>query len=113
MDPAVQAAMEETKRRAARDQGDLQLGGEKLKLTAQEQQIKTQIEQSKLALENKGQEREDQRNAADLQARMAMNESDNTTAKQLKALDHVFGAAGSEDKTLFTPASDFNPNPRP
>lgn len=104
-DPAVQAAMAETERRAAADQAKAQYDAQRLQIEQQDNQVDAQMQQAKLEAEMQAdqmqQQAEDQRAAMEMQARVAMNDADNQTAMLLA---HV---GGDE------PAVNPNPNPQP
>jgi hypothetical protein len=80
-------------------QADAQMDSAKLQLDAQELQTKVQLETQK-------QQAEDARKAAELQARIAMNDSDNQTAKEITAAKIMSG----ESVNLST-GTGINPNP--
>jgi hypothetical protein len=110
MDPAVQAAMEETKRRAAADQAKAQYDQGRLALEGKQQQTEAQLDAAKLAQQQQAeqmrQQAENQREAADIQARVGMNNADNATAMQLALMQLAEGhAAGT--------STNPNPNPNP
>lgn len=104
-DPAVQAAMAETERRAAADQAKAQLDAQRLQIEQQDNQVDTQVQQAKLAAEMQAdqmrQQAEDQRASMEMQARISMNNADNQTALTLAQM-------GGEE-----PAVNPNPNPQP
>ncbi|MCA2971871.1 MAG: hypothetical protein INH43_25420 [Acidobacteriaceae bacterium] len=104
-DPAVQAAMAETQRRAAADQAKAQLDAQRLQIQQQDDQVDAQMQQAKLEAEMQAdqmqQQAEDQRSAMEMQARVAMNDADNQTAMLLAQM------GGDE------PAVNPNPNPQP
>jgi flagellar biosynthesis GTPase FlhF len=104
-DPAVQAAMAETERRAAADQAKAQYDAQRLQIEQQDNQVDAQMQQAKLEAEMQAdqmqQQAEDQRSAMEMQARVAMNDADNQTAMLLAQM------GGDE------PAVNPNPNPQP
>ncbi len=104
-DPAVQAAMAETERRAAADQAKAQYDAQRLQIEQQDNQVDAQMQQAKLEAEMQAdqmrQQAEDQRAAMEMQARVAMNDADNQTAMLLAQM------GGDE------PAVNPNPNPQP
>ena len=104
-DPAVQAAMAETERRAAADQAKAQLDAQRLQIEQQDNQVNTQVQQAKLAAQMQAdqmrQQAEDQRASMEMQARISMNNADNQTALTLAQM-------GGEE-----PAVNPNPNPQP
>ena len=104
-DPAVQAAMAETERRAAADQAKAQLDAQRLQIEQQDNQVDAQLKQAKMAAEMQAdqmrQQAEDQRASMEMQARISMNNADNQTALTLAQM-------GGEE-----PAVNPNPNPQP
>lgn len=104
-DPAVQAAMAETERRAAADQAKAQLDAQRLQIEQQDNQVDAQVQQAKLAAQMQAdqmrQQAEDQRASMETQARISMNNADNQTALTLAQM-------GGEE-----PAVNPNPNPQP
>jgi hypothetical protein len=80
--------MAETQRKAAYDQGKLQIDQARLDRDAQLDQIKQQEKQ------------------ADIAARIAMNREDNTTAKELAVFEAEQGRAGK-----YSTGHGINPNP--
>jgi len=94
-DPAAQALMAETQRKAAADQAnvqvkqaELQLAQAKLQKEVQESQ---QRQQDGLRREVLKQDRLDERQAAELQVKVATNREDNDTAKQIAAMEAITG----------------------
>ena len=73
---------------------------------AQELQQKINELQAELQREQIQQQGEDRRTQAEIDARLAMNESDNQTAKQLAALEVQSG-----DKIALSTGHGINPNP--
>lgn len=104
-DPAVQAAMAETERRAAADQAKAQYEAQRLQIEQQDNQVDAQLKQAKMAAEMQAdqmqQQAEDQRASMEMQARISMNNADNQTALTLAQM-------GGEE-----PAVNPNPNPQP
>ena len=105
-----QADQIDAQRQAAHDQQQLQLESARLQLEgarmqqdAQQAAAKTQAE---VALEAQRQAAEDQRQRADLDARMAMNQQDNSTAMEISAAE----IASGEHVGLKT-GTGINPNP--
>ena len=98
MDP-TQAAMQSAQLQNQTAQQRLQLEGQKAQQQAQikqaemqQDQAKTQQElQARMALEMQRQQAEDNRTAAELQARMAMNTEDNRTALELASAEIASG----------------------
>lgn len=68
--------------------------------------VKQQSEQTELAKEQLRQDREDQRTAQEIQARVFMNTQDNETAKELTAVEVASG-----NKTSLSTGTGINPNP--
>ena len=94
-DPKVAAQMAETQRKAAADQGNLQIKQAELQLEAGRTQQDAQQSQEKMASsaqrELLKQDRIDQRQSAELQTKIVMNDSDNQTAKEIAAMEVVTG----------------------
>jgi len=94
MDPS-QAAMAETQRKAQADQINAQLEQAKLQLQAQQAKVKQletqQRQQDNMRREMLKQDRLDQRQAAELQVELIKNREDNTTAKEIAAMEAVTG----------------------
>jgi hypothetical protein len=107
-DPAAQAAMADIQMRAQVAAAQGQLDQQKLQLSSQQQQSKLQLDQAKLQgdrqLEQLREQAESQRSAADIQAKIAMNDADNRTAKELALLKITHGGTS-------TPSTNptFNP----
>lgn len=110
VDPAVQAAQEETKRRAAADEMKAQLDGQRLQIEQQRSQIEAQQDQQDQALEMQQeqmrQQAENERTSIEVQSRISMNNEDNRTAMELALLDIEHG--GSVET-----AKNPNANPTP
>lgn len=104
VDPAVQAAMEETKRRAAADQAKAQNDQGKLQLQDQKAQTDAQIEQERLRIDRERIAAENARNEQDNRANMAINVADNAAAIQITEM---------EIEAREEVPSPLNPNPTP
>ena len=116
-DPASQVAQAEIQRKTQSDQVKGQLDQAKMQIEqakmqtdqqtkAQELQQKINELQAELQREQIQQQGEDRRTQAEIDARLAMNESDNQTAKQLAALEVQSG-----DKIALSTGHGINPNP--
>jgi hypothetical protein len=109
-DPAKDAAMAETQRRAEADEQKVALETQKLQAkqadTAQGIQAKIQELQARLGEAKMREDREDQRTQMELAARIKMNTDDNDTAKRLAALEIASG-----NKVAVSTGSGINPNP--
>jgi hypothetical protein len=131
MDPA-QVAAQTAQQRMQIDSQKMQLEGQKMQQQAQLDQAKlgqqAQLEQQKLALQQQlaqinaqmdqakmqqdmaalamKEEREDARTAAELQARVSMNEADNQTAMTLAELEMLSG-----EKIAVSTGTGINPQP--
>jgi len=125
-DPATQAAMADIQMRGQVEQAKAQLEGQKLQLAAQQEQSKMALEQAKLQgaqqeqaarlqleqaklqsdmqIEQMREQNSDTAKAAEIQAKIAMNNADNQTAKEL---------AEMEIANQTNVASNLNPNPGP
>jgi len=110
VDPAVQAAQEETKRRAAADQAKAQLDAQRLQIEQQRDQVEAQRDQQDAALEMQQeqmrQQAENERTNVEVQSRISMNNEDNRTAMELALLDIEHGGS-------VEPAKNPNANPSP
>lgn len=110
VDPAVQAAQEETKRRAAADQMKAQMDAQRLQIEQQRSQIEAQQDQQDRALElqqeQMRQQAENERTNVEVQSRISMNNEDNRTAVELALLDI------EHDGSVET-AKNPNANPTP
>lgn len=117
-DPMVEVAMAENQRKTQADQVKAQVDQAKLqteqtKMQAEMDMQRQQMEQKIRELEARLQERmlvedrEDQRTKARIEAQVAMNESDNQTAKQLAALEVATG-----ERIGVSTGTGINPNPR-
>ena len=95
MDPKAQAQMAETQRKAAADQADIQVRQAELQLAQaklqREVQDAEQRQQVNMQRDVFKQDRLDQRQARELQVKVAINDSDNQTAKQIAAMEAVTG----------------------
>ena len=95
---------------AQKAQAQMQLEGQKMAAQAQQDQVEAQLQAQKLMIEQQleqlRQDREDQRKAAELEARMAMNQQDNQTAMQLAAAEIASG-----EKIAVSTGTGINPNP--
>lgn len=120
-DPRVEAMMAETQRKQAADQAGLQMKQAEMQQKAQMDQMNMQQRMQEQQIDIKSrlaeleaklrermmvEDREDRRAAADIEARVAMNESDNQTAKQLAALEVASG-----EKVSVSTGTGINPNP--
>ena len=120
-DPRVEAMMAETQRKQAADQAGLQVKQAEMQQRAQMDQMSMQQRMQQQEIDIKSrlaeleaklrermmvEDREDRRAAADIEARVAMNESDNQTAKQLAALEVASG-----EKIGVSTGTGINPNP--
>jgi hypothetical protein len=125
-DPAAQAAMADIQMRGQVEQAKAQLEGQKLQLAAQQEQNRLALEQAKmqgaqqeqaarlqleqaklqndLQLEQMRADNSDTAKAAEIQAKIAMNNADNQTAMDLAAM---------EIANQTNVASNLNPNPGP
>lgn len=131
MDPS-QAAMQNAQLQAQTQQQRLQLEGQKLQQSAAMEQARMQqqmaLEQQKMQLEQQvkqldmqleqfksqqdmakiamQQDREDERTAAEIQAKLAMNEADNQTAMTLAQMEALSG-----EKFAVSTGTGINPQP--
>jgi len=125
-DPATQAAMADIQMRGQVEQAKAQLEGQKLQLAAQQEQNRLALEQAKsqgaqqeqaarlqleqaklqsdMQIEQMREQNSDTAKAAEIQAKIAMNNADNQTAKEL---------AEMEIANQTNVASNLNPNPGP
>jgi hypothetical protein len=107
-DPATQAAMADVQMRGQVEQGKAQLAAQKLQLDAQKMQADQQMAQMQsqmdMQLEQMREQNADSAKAAEIQAKIAMNNADNQTAKELAMMEIAHGANAS---------NDLNPNPGP
>ena len=105
-DPATQAAMADIQMRGQVAQAKAQLDAQKLQLSAQQQQGDAAREQAKMQgvrmLQQMREQEDDQRAAAEIEAKIAMNDADNQTAKELAMMEMAQGNPG---------APSINPNP--
>jgi len=122
----TQSLMAEVQRKQAADQQQMQLEGQKLQIAQQKAQTDAQIAAQKLQsdmqseqmrasvdlqtaqidaqTEAQRQDREDQRKAAEIQARLDMNQADNLTAMQLAQLEVTSG-----EKFAVSTGTGINP----
>jgi len=122
-DPRVEVMKQQVEQRAQKDQADAQFKQQKAQTDAQLKQAEMQLRsqerqmalqqqiqtlQAELQREQMRQSAEDQRTRAEIEARLAMNESDNQTAKQLAALEIASG-----NRVGVSTGTGINPNPRP
>lgn len=95
VDPAAQAMMAETQRKAAADQASIQVKQAELQLAAaklQREEVQVQQrQQDNLRREALKQDRLDKRQAAELNVKLVTNREDNTTAKEIAAMEAVTG----------------------
>jgi hypothetical protein len=105
-DPATQAALADVQMRGQVAQAKAQLDAQKLQLSAQQQQGDAAREQAKMQgdmqLQQMREQEDDQRAAAEIEAKIAMNDADNQTAKELAMMEMAQGNSG---------APSINPNP--
>lgn len=122
-DPRVEVMKQQVEVQAQKDQADAQFKQQKAQTDAQLKQAEMQLRsqerqmalqqqiqtlQAELQREQLRQSAEDQRTKAEIEARLAMNESDNQTAKQLAALEIASG-----NRVGVSTGTGINPNPRP
>ena len=102
---------------AQKMQGQMQIEGQRMQLEGQkaqaqaaqdqvEQQLQAQKLQIEQQLETMRQDREDARKAAELNARMTMNQQDNQTAMQLAQAEIMSG-----ERIAVSTGTGINPNP--
>ena len=107
-DPATQAAMADIQMRGQVEQAKAQLATQKLQLDAQKMQGDQQLAQAKLQsdmqLEQMRERTNDMAKATEIQAKIAMNDADNQTAKELAMMEIANGANAP---------NVLNPNPNP
>lgn len=121
-DPRVDVLKQQIEQKAQKDQADAQFKQQKAAQDAQLEQAKLaqqsqlrqaelqqriQVLQAELQREQVRQQAEDRRTQAEIRARLAMNESDNQTAKQLAALEIATG-----ERIGVSTGTGINPNPR-
>lgn len=122
-DPRVEVMKQQVEAQAAKNQADAQFKQQKAQQDAQLKQAEMQQRsqerqmalqeriqalQAELQREQMRQQAEDNRTRAEIEARLAMNESDNQTAKQLAALEITSG-----NRVSVSTGTGINPNPRP
>jgi len=130
-DPALQAALAETQRRAAEDQAKDAREKAKLQLTAQQDQQQQQLDAARLAAEEKARQvvqrvqaaeadAEAEFKAQELLAKVAMNDADNATALEMTQMqvDSKIEAAklkppNPNPNSNQNPGRSPNPNPNP
>ena len=107
-DPATQAAMADIQMRGQVEQAKAQLATQKLQLDMQKMQGDQQLAQAKLQsdiqLEQMRERTNDTAKATEIQAKIAMNDADNQTAKELAMMEIANGANAP---------NVLNPNPNP
>ena len=95
---------------AQKAQGQMQLEGQKMQAQAAQDQVEQQLQAQKLQIEQQletmRQDREDARKAAELNARMTMNQQDNQTAMQLAQAEIMSG-----ERIAVSTGTGINPNP--
>jgi hypothetical protein len=95
---------------AQKTQGQMQLEGQKMQAQAAQDQVEQQLQAQKLQIEQQletmRQDREDARKAAELNARMTMNQQDNQTAMQLAQAEIMSG-----ERIAVSTGTGINPNP--
>lgn len=95
---------------AQKVQGQMQLEGQKMQAQAAQDQVEQQLQAQKLQIEQQletmRQDREDARKAAELNARMTMNQQDNQTAMQLAQAEIMSG-----ERIAVSTGTGINPNP--
>ena len=91
-------------------QAQMQLEGQKMQAQAAKDQVEQQLQAQKLQIEQQleqlRQGREDARKAAELNARMTMNQQDNQTAMQLAQAEIMSG-----ERIAVSTGTGINPNP--
>ena len=91
-------------------QQQMQLESQKMQAQAQQDQIEAQLQQQKLQIEQQleqmKQDREDARKAAEINARLTMNQQDNQTAMQLAQAEIMSG-----ERIAVSTGTGINPNP--
>lgn len=96
-DPKVEMQMQDSQRKAQYDQGRLQVDNNRVNVEKSRAEMDLEIEKLR-------QDREDQRKAAELQARVDINAADNETAKQLAAAEAISG-----EKFAYSTGTGINP----
>jgi len=106
----LQIQQQTAQQRAQMDQMRLQADQQQAQIDAQIEQQRLQqdarIEQQKLAVDIQQQNAEDQRKAAELQARLAMNQQDNATAMEIAMAELASG-----ERVAVSTGTGINPNP--
>ncbi len=91
-------------------QAQMQLEGQKMQAQAAQDQVEQQLQAQKLQIEQQletmRQDREDARKAAELNARLTMNQQDNQTAMQLAQAEIMSG-----ERIAVSTGTGINPNP--
>ena len=91
-------------------QAQMQLEGQKMQAQVAQDQVEQQLQAQKLQIEQQleqmRQDREDARKAAELNARMTMNQQDNQTAMQLAQAEIMSG-----ERIAVSTGTGINPNP--
>ena len=109
-DPRLALEGQKLQAQAQRDQQRMQIEQARMQQDAAETQLDAQVNaaelQAKVAMEQQRQQSEDARKAAELQARMAMNTQDNTTAMQLAQAEIASG-----ERVAVSTGTGINPNP--
>jgi hypothetical protein len=95
---------------AQQGQQQMQLEAQKMAAQAQQDQLEAQLTQQKLQIEQQleqmKQDREDARTAAEVNARLTMNQQDNQTAMQLAQAEIMSG-----ERIAVSTGTGINPNP--
>lgn len=109
-DPRLALESQKIQQQAQTQQQRMQLDSQRMQLDAQETQQQAQADmaelQARIAIEQRKQQAEDARTQAELQARMAMNTQDNTTAMQLAQAEIASG-----ERVAVSTGTGINPNP--
>lgn len=109
-DPRLALEGQKLQAQAQRDQQRVQIEQARMQQDAAETQLNAQVDaaelQAKVAMEQQRQQSEDARKAAELQARMAMNTQDNATAMQLAQAEIASG-----ERVAVSTGTGINPNP--
>jgi hypothetical protein len=106
----AQMDAQEAAQRTQMDGQKLQIEGQKMQADAMKSQAEMQLQAQKLQIEQQleqmKQDREDARKAAELNARMTMNQQDNQTAMQLAQAEIMSG-----ERIAVSTGTGINPNP--
>ena len=109
-DPRMALESQKLQAQAQRDQQHMQLEQARMQQDAAQTQLSAQVDaaelQARVAIEQQRQQAEDARKAAELQARIAMNAEDNSTAMQLAAAEIQSG-----ERVAVSTGTGINPNP--